>query len=137
MAPWSQEQRAIIVGIMLKAGGFFDHVVTMWSATDHSEAMVYVEHALTSDAALRTKIATEVVNERGELGGPFEKNKRSIGERNDDVLMVRLLMDGFVSMTVKRAQYPGIAFGSAWDQRKQNSEMVLMEDLLARLGEHA
>jgi hypothetical protein len=35
------------------------------------------------------------------------------------------------------AQYPGIAFGSAWDERNQNSEMVLMEDLLARLGEYA
>jgi hypothetical protein len=137
MAPWSSEERGIIVGIMLKAGGFFDHVVSMWFATDHSETMVYVEHALTSDAVLRTKIATEVVNARGEFGGPFEKNKRSIGECNDDAFMMHMLMEGFVSMTVKRAQYPGIAFASAWDERKQNSEMVLMEDLLARLGEHA
>ncbi len=41
-----------------------------------------------------------------------------------------------IDIVLKRVQYPDLAFGAAWDQRKQNSEMVLMEDLLVRLGEY-
>jgi hypothetical protein len=32
MVPWSEEEMAIIVELILRTDGFFDHVVAMWFA---------------------------------------------------------------------------------------------------------
>jgi hypothetical protein len=56
--------------------GFFDHVASMWFArADDHEQWIIVQNGLERDDALRRKIATEVVNERGHVGGNFGKNK--------------------------------------------------------------
>ena len=126
-----------IVTLILQPKGFFDHVVTMWfEREDHYEERIYVENALRTDPDLRTKIATEVVNARGKIGGNFGKNKDNI-ENNVDFLLRNDLVNGFDKMTVKRVQYPRLAFTDAWEYRNQNSEMPRMAGLLAKLRQCA
>ncbi len=137
MTEWTPEQMQTIVTLILQPNGFFDHFVTVWAESgDHYEERIYVENALRTDADLRTKISTEVVNTRGHIGGNFTKNEAKI-KQYDDAILRNELINGFDNMTVKRVQYPHLAFGDAWEQRNQNSEMPRMAGLLAKLRQCA
>ena len=125
------------MGIILTEGGFFDTIVAVWFAREDAyEARMYAEHELMTDGVLRTKIATECVNERAVIRGHFGKFKQKLEEQQEDSVMKHYLIEGFDGMTTNREAIPELAYADAWDLRERNSRMQSTEDLLAKLAQY-